>query len=132
MTVIVVDASVLSVALADDADPGQRARARLRGQRLAAPDLIDLEVLSVLRGLARAGTLGEQRAAQAVQDLADLPLQRVPHRHLLARCWQLRHNATVYDAAYLALAELLDAPLLTADRGMARVPGATCRIERHA
>jgi predicted nucleic acid-binding protein len=131
MTVLVVDASVLAVALADDGPDGDRARARLRGERLAAPELVDLEVASVLRGQFRAGALDARRAGFALADLAALPLQRVPHRPLLSRCWELRDNLTSYDAAYVALAELLQADLLTADRRLTKAPGPRCHIELH-
>lgn len=126
---IVVDASVLAVALADDAADGAKARSRLRGETLTAPDLIDLEVLSVWRRLSGAGSLTARRATRAVEDLLVLPLRRVPHRPLLGRCWQLRANLTPYDAAYVALAEALGCGLLTADRRIARAPGPRCPVE---
>ena len=126
---IVVDASVLATALADDSGDGDRARARLRGEQLAAPDLLDLEVASVLRGQMRAGELDARRADLALTDLDALPVQRASHRPLLRRCWQLRDNLTIYDAAYVALAEALGVDLLTADRRLANAPGPDCRIE---
>jgi predicted nucleic acid-binding protein len=101
-SVLVVDASVVAVALADDGTDGDRTRARLRGEALAAPDLLDLEVTSVLRGRLAGGHLDARRAELALTDLLDLPLQRVPARHLVGRCWELRNNLTVYDAAYVA------------------------------
>ena len=128
-TVIVVDASVLAPALADDGDDGRIARARVANESLAAPELVDLEVLSVLRGLVRAGSLTAERATEGLMDLVDLPLRRAPHRTLVTRCWELRGNVTPYDAAYIALAELLDATLVTADARLARAPGITCRVE---
>jgi predicted nucleic acid-binding protein len=127
--VIVVDASVLVVALADDGHDGDSARLRLRGERLAAPELIDLEVVSVLRRQRRQGGLDDRRAAQALSDLACLPLQRASHLPLLDRCWELRGNLTVYDAAYVALAEALDVSLLTGDARLARSTGPYCTIE---
>lgn len=126
---LVVDASVLATALADDGRDGDRARTRLRGEQLAAPELIDLEVASVLRGQMLAGSLDARRAELALIDLEAMPVRRAPHRPLLARCWQLRDNLTVYDAAYVALAEALDADLLTADRRLAKAPGPRCGIE---
>lgn len=126
---LVVDASVVVVALADDGPDGDRARARLRGERLAAPELVDLEVTSVLRGQTAAGTITIRRADLARQDLAALPLLRAPHRGLLARCWELRATLTVYDAAYVALAEAFQADLLTLDLRLAKASGPKCRIE---
>jgi predicted nucleic acid-binding protein len=127
--VLVVDASVLATALADDGNDGDRARARLSGQTLAAPQLVDLEVTSVLRRLTLSGQLPEQRAAQALDDLVDLPIQRAAHTALLARCWQLRATVTAYDAAYVALAELLDVVLVTADGRLSRAAGPRCTVE---
>jgi predicted nucleic acid-binding protein len=127
--VLVVDASVLVAALADDHDDGDRARARLRGEDLAAPELIDLEVASVLRRQLAAGFIDERRAQLALIDLVDIPLRRASHLWLLARCWELRANLTVYDASYVALAERLDVSLLTADTHIAKAPGPRCPIE---
>ena len=126
---IVADASVLVVALADDGPDGDHARARLSGEHLAMPELADLEVTSVLRRQMRSGALDARRAGQALDDLAALPARRAPHRPLLARCWELRDNLTPYDAAYVALAEAMNATLLTGDRRLARAPGSHCAIE---
>jgi predicted nucleic acid-binding protein len=127
--VIVVDASVLAPALADDGADGDRARLRLRGEQIVAPELVDLEVLSTLRRAVRAGRLDERRSGQALDDLAALPLRRVPHLPLLARAWELRDNLTAYDAAYVALAESLRALLLTADGGIGKASGVRCDVE---
>jgi predicted nucleic acid-binding protein len=127
--VIVIDASVLAPALADDDIDGDRARGRLRGERLVAPELVDLEVVSVLRRAASAGRLEERRSAQALADLGTLPLRRVSHLPLLPRVWELRDNLTAYDAAYVALAEVLGLLLLTADEPLKRAAGIRCEIE---
>jgi predicted nucleic acid-binding protein len=127
--VLVVDASVLVVALADDGLDGDRTRARLGGQRIAIPELADLEVASVLRRQVTIGGLDTRRARLAWSDLAELPIQRAPHLPLLPRCWELRANLTIYAAAYVALAEALDATLLTADGRIAKAPGLTCSVE---
>jgi predicted nucleic acid-binding protein len=128
--VIVVDASVVAVALGDDGPDGERVRDRLRVERrLAAPELLDLEVVSVLRGRQRSGQIPQRRAEQALADLIRLPLERAAHRPLLPRCWELRDNLTPYDAAYVALAEILDTALLTADARLARATGPRCPIE---
>ena len=126
---IVVDASVIVTALADDGADGARARHRLVGEELLAPHLVDIEVVSAWRRLAAAGHLGEQRANQAIHDLQQMRIRRVAHPPLLDRCWQLRQNLTVYDAAYVALAEQADAVLVTGDRKLAAAPGITCAIE---
>jgi predicted nucleic acid-binding protein len=127
--VIVVDASVLAVALGDDGTDGQRARERLADETLAAPELVDLEVVSVWRRQVVAKLMPAQRAAGAVGDLADLPLHRSSHRPLLSRIWKLRHVVTPYDAAYVALAEALDVVLVTADARLSRASGVKCEIE---
>lgn len=126
---IVVDASVLVTALADDADDGDRARDRLRGERLVAPHLIDLEVTSAWRRLAGAGDLDARRVHLAFEDLRLLRMERMPHVPLVARCWELRDNLTVYDAAYVALAELLDVTLVTADARLATASGPRCEVD---
>lgn len=126
---IVVDASVLAPALADDGADGDRVRLRLRGEQLVAPELVDLEVLSTLRRAVRAGRLDERRSSQALDDLAALPLRRVAHLPLLERAWELRDNLSAYDAAYVALAESLRSMLLTADRGIEKASGVRCEVE---
>jgi len=126
---IVVDASVIAPALADDGVSGDRARLRLRGERLCAPEVLDLEVTSVLRRLLASGALDERRAAMALQDLCDLDLRRVGHRPLLPRVWELRPTVTPYDAAYIALAEVLGVVLVTADQRLGRAPGPRCAVE---
>ena len=126
---IVVDASVLARTLIDDGADGRRARARLRGERLTAPFVVDIEVMSAVRKIARLRALDERRLDQSLADLMASPVQRVPHAPLLPRIWALRHNLTPYDAAYVALAEALGAPLLTADRRLAGAPGIECEIE---
>ena len=126
---IVVDASVIVTALADDGPDGDQARERLRGERLTAPHVVDLEVVSAWRRLTAGGQLDERRARLALNDLEVLRLDRVRHGPLLERCWQLRKNLTIYDGAYVALAELLDVTLVTADTKLSKVPGARCAVE---
>lgn len=126
---LVIDASVLTVALADDGPDGDHARRRIRGERLVAPELIDLEVTSAFRGHVRGGVLDRRRADLAMDDLASMPMRRVSHRPVLPRCWELRDNVTPYDAAYVALAEMLQVILLTGDGRLARFIGPRCRIE---
>lgn len=126
---LVVDASVLAPVLADGGPDGHRYRARLRGEHLAGPDLLRVEVLSVIRRQQGAGTLDSAQASRAVEDLVDLPLTVYPTAPLLRRAWSLRDNFTSYDACYVALAEALGCPLLTAYARLARAPGPTCSIE---
>ena len=128
-TVLAVDASALAPALADDGPDGDSARARMRGHSLVAPDLIDLETISVVRRQLHAGHLSARRADLALTDLIELPLRRAPHQPLLLRCWELTQNLTPYDAAYVALAELLDIVLVTADARLAGAPGLRCRLD---
>ena len=126
---IVVDASIIVTGLADDGADGDRVRARLRGEQLVAPHVIDLEVSSAWRRLTAAGDLDDRRAELALADLGSIRLQRAEHLPLLDRCWELRHNLTVYDAAYVALAELMEIGLLTGDARLANAPGVRCRVE---
>ena len=127
--VLVVDASVLAPALADDGADGDAARLWLQDGPLFAPELVDLEVTSVLRRALRSRALDARRAALAMDDLIALPLYRAPHRPLLARCLELRDSLTVYDAAYVALAERLGAPLVTADARLAAATGVRCDVK---
>jgi predicted nucleic acid-binding protein len=126
---IIVDASVIAPALADDDADGARARSRLQGERLMAPEVLDLEVVSVIRKAFFDGALNRRRAELALADLVDLSLERVSHRPMLARIWELRQNLTPYDAAYVALAETINATLVTADRRLSQAPGSRCTIE---
>jgi predicted nucleic acid-binding protein len=128
--VIVVDASVMVEVLLRV--PGaERLEARLTGlgERLCAPALLDVEVAQALRRYTGRGELTPARGAEAIQLLVDFPLVRYPHAPLLARIWELRANLTAYDAAYVALAEALRAPLLTADARLAASPGHGAEIE---
>ena len=126
---LVVDASALAPALADDGPDGDSARARMRGHPLVAPELIDLETISVIRRQLHAGHLSARRADLALTDLIELPLRRASHRPLLPRCWELSPNLTPYAASYVALAELLEIVLVTADARLARASGLRCRVD---
>jgi predicted nucleic acid-binding protein len=127
--VLVVDASVLAPAIIDGGPSGAQIRARLRGETLAGPDLLRTEVMSVVRRHHAAGHLTLAQAGHAVDDLVAFPLVVHPSAPLLRRVWALRSNLTVYDACYVALAEALACPLLTADRRLSNAAGARCGIE---
>ena len=127
---IVVDASaMLELLLVTPRATRLYDRVFAPAETLYAPELLDLEIAQVLRRFCAAGTLGVERASQALGDLADCALIRYPHLPLTTRGWQLRHNITAYDAAYIALAEALGAPLLTTDARLARAPGHGAMIE---
>ena len=126
---IVTDASVLYTALAEGGTVGRRFRRRLSGEELAAPDIVDVEVTSVLRRHVRAGIVDHPRAEEILGDLRELPINRIAARQLIPRCWELRDNVTVCDALYIALAEALGCTLVTADTKLANGHGSRCRIE---
>ena len=127
---IVLDASATVDWLLQTSE-GQRIEHRMYSAKesLHAPHLLDLEVAQVLRRLVREGTVAANRADEAVRDLLDLRLTRYPHFLLLPRIWQLRHNFSAYDAAYVGLAEKLGAPLITRDGRLAAAPGHAATIE---
>ena len=125
---IVVDASVMVNAVGDDGPDGRAARSRLAVEEAAAPDLVDVETAAVLRRRWLHGDLDGERFDAAVNDLLALPVARYPASPLLRRAVELRSNVTVYDACYVALAEALDATLVTADERLASAPGVGCRV----
>jgi predicted nucleic acid-binding protein len=127
---IVIDASaVLEVLLRTSVAGRVQQRLFGRDETLHAPHLIDVEVTQVMRRYATLGDADAERCRAALADLMDLPLVRYPHDFLLPRVWELRNNLTAYDAVYVALAEALDAPLLTRDQRLANAPGHSARIE---
>lgn len=126
---IVVDASAVLEAIAGR-DPAPGLIERLRGDGdLHAPHLIDIEVLNALRRLNALAELSDERASDARADFGELAMIRYPHRGLVDRIWELRHNLSAYDAAYVALAELLDAPLVTCDRRLSQAPNRHVVVE---
>jgi predicted nucleic acid-binding protein len=128
--VIVIDASAL-IEILLNTPVAAKVTERLFGgsDTLHVPHLLDLEIVQVLRRYTLAGEMSVERGEQALEDLADLPLNRYPHDIFLSRIWALRRNLTAYDAAYVALAEALDAPLITRDAAFAKVPGHRARVE---
>lgn len=126
---IVIDASVLANVLGDDGDDGRRARSEFRAAgEVAAPDLVDVETVAVLRKRWMAGMVTDGRFASAVEDLWQLDFDRYPTLRFMRRAYELRANVTAYDSAYVALAEELGCELLTADRRLASAPGPRCAI----
>ena len=125
---IVLDASAV-IELLLGTGPKIAARIARPGETLHAPHLVDVEVAHVLRRLQLGGELDEERGRQALEDLTDLDVERYGHHDFLPRVWELRRNATAYDAVYLALAEALRAPLLTLDARLAASPGHRARVE---
>jgi predicted nucleic acid-binding protein len=128
--VTVVDASTLIEVLLRT-QLGDRCTERLlrRDDALFAPHLLDVEVMQVLRRYAQRGEIRNSRGREALQDLADFPVTRCSHEPLLERIWGLRHSLSAYDAAYIALAEALDAPLVTCDARIARAHGHSVNVE---
>jgi predicted nucleic acid-binding protein len=129
--VIVIDASALVELLVGGTPRAATLATRVlhANESLHAPHLIDLEIASVLRGLEARGLLSAADATRAIADLAALDIARYAHDLLLPRIWQLRANVTAYDAAYVALAENLGAPLVTCDARLAAAPGTRARVE---
>ena len=123
----VLDASVV-VELVLGTRVGARVRERLLDSRISlhGPELLDLEVLNVLRRYVRAGMVAGERAEAAIRRLTELDLQRHRHRPMLPRIWSWRANLTAYDAAYVALAEVLDCELATVDLRLSRASGCGC------
>ena len=127
---IVLDASALVELLLQTVIGGSLGDRLAAGNNaLQAPHLIDIEVAQVIRRLVRSHEVAPARGRVALTDLAEFPLDRHPHDLLLPRIWALRDNLTAYDASYVALAEALDAPLLTRDRRLAGSTGHRARID---
>jgi predicted nucleic acid-binding protein len=95
----------------------------IAGEGLHAPHLLDLEVANVLRGLVRKRLVTDRRAWHVLEDLVELAIHRYSHLPFVERIWQLRSNLSAYDASYVALAEALEAPLVTIDRRLTAAPG---------
>ena len=125
----VVDASVL-VEYLSGGEHEEAAREAIGRERWVwAPALVDAEVGQALRRQVRAGEVSARKAGAALDDLLEMRLQKVPHRHLIDRAWELRDNVSFYDGLYVALAEALDAPLLTLDGKLARASGLRTEVE---
>lgn len=127
---IVIDASALIESLlGTPSAPAVEMVLFAPGQTLHAPHLLDVEVTQVVRRLVAHGGVSSERGRAALVQLVDLPLYRYPHGTLLPRIWELRNNLTAYDAAYVALAEALNVPLLTRDKRIAGAAGHWAKID---
>ena len=130
MSLAVVDASVLVVFYVADDPRHALVVERLKvGDVLFAPAHLDSEIVSALRGMARSNRGLDQLVPGALAHLAGFPIRRMPLPPLLDRVWELRHNITAYDAAYVALAERLDAVLITCDARLASASGPSCTFD---
>jgi predicted nucleic acid-binding protein len=125
---VVCDASAVIAVLLDSGSAGQWATARLSDAELFAPTLLPYECANVIRRSELGGAIGADQAAQAHADLLDLAIELWPYDLLATRAWELRANLSSYDAAYVALAETLTAPLVTLDQRILRAPGITCSV----
>jgi predicted nucleic acid-binding protein len=128
--VIVAHASaILELLLQTSLAPAVERRVLRDGETIHAPALVDLEVAQVLRRYVSRGDLSAERARVALETLTLFPMERYTHEALLPRIWELRDNLTAYDAADVALAEALRAPLVTGDERLARAPGLRAAVE---
>jgi predicted nucleic acid-binding protein len=125
---LVVDASMVVVGLTDSGTDGGWAESLLAGEALAAPHLMLVEAANILRRAALAGDISADVASLAHTDLLDLRVELFPYQPCAARVWDLREHVTCYDGWYVAVAELLDAPLATLDGHLANSPGPRCQF----
>ena len=125
---VVCDSSALVALLVDAGPSGRWAAATLAGTELVAPHLVLFEAANVLRRHEHARLISRDHAAQAHADLLDLPIELWPYEPLAGRAWELRGKLSVYDASYVALAELIGASLVTLDSGIASAPGVGCPV----
>jgi predicted nucleic acid-binding protein len=125
---LVCDASALVALLLDSGPDGDWAAGAMAGAELAAPALVDWEAANIMRRQELAGLVSSDQTSQAHLDLLDLAVERWPYELLAKHTWQLRANLTVYDASYVALAELLNTSLITLDGNISRAPGITCAV----
>ena len=125
---VVCDASAVAALLLDSGPDGQWVTRAVNAQEILAPALITYETANVIRRHELAGKISADQAAQAHADLLDLPIELWPYELLAARAWELRHNLSIYDAAYVALAETTDLTLVTLDKRLSNAPGSKCRI----
>lgn len=125
---VICDSSALTALLLDSGPDGQWVSANVRDAELGAPTLLGYETANIIRRHELAGLISSDQAAQAHADLLDLAIEPWPHELLAWRAWELRKNLSIYDASYVALAELTGAPLVTLDRRIGRAPGLKCTV----
>ena len=128
---LVLDASAALAAFLGTGTSALAVRARIEApdESVHAPHLLDVEMLHALRGLALRGAVSPSRSEEIREDFASLRWSRYSHEAFLDRIWELKNNLTAYDAAYVALAETLDAPLVTTDARLARASGLRAEVE---
>jgi len=129
--VIVLDASAAVAVFLNLGSEASRIRERISAEDddLHVPHLFEVEVMNVLRRYSLIGALSQDRARLALSRLTAMRITRYPHASLIERIWELRHNLTAYDATYIALAETLEAPLVTTDARLARASGIRAAVE---
>lgn len=125
---LVCDSSSLVALLLDSGSDGEWATRQLAGSELAAPSLLLYETANIIRRHELAGLIVSDQARQAHGDLLDLPIEQWPYETVAGRAWELRSNLTIYDASYVALAELIDTTLITLDRRIRGAPGLRCAV----
>lgn len=126
---VVCDASAVVALLLDSGDDGRWATAALTNADLAAPSLLGFETANIIRRHELAGLVSKDQAAQAHADLLDLAIEQWPHELVAGRAWELRHNLSIYDASYVALAELTNASLVTLDERVGSAPDLRCPVK---
>jgi predicted nucleic acid-binding protein len=125
---VVCDASAVVALLLDGGHAGRWATAALTGTDLAAPSLIGFEAANIIRRHERGGLISPDQAAQAHTDLLELTIEEWPYELLAGRAWELRHNLSMYDASYVAVAEHLSSTLVTLDQRISAAPGVRCTV----
>lgn len=127
---LVLDASVVvELLVSDDLKKIEKLENRLKSETLVAPDHMWLEVVSVISRMARSGALSELDAQRVIQQLQRLNIRVITSSSFVQRIWKLRKNVFYLDAAYIAVAESLGAPLLTSDKKLSRATGPECIFE---
>jgi predicted nucleic acid-binding protein len=126
---LVCDASAVVALLLDAGPHGQWVTDAVSGAELAAPSLLRFECSNIIRRHELAGLVSTDQAVQAHLDLVDLAIEQWPYQLLRSRVWELRRNLSSYDASYVAVAELIQAPLITLDKRIGRAPNLRCVIK---